>query len=181
MKRRIAVLCAVSALAASALPAAYASEPAATSNITITTEFNGQGVVTKYDGDKLVTDTYTTLDSVLNSTKKPDIDTDKSDTTTDKDAPIQPEIDITPAASAAESAVYDSYFFQMIKRFVIQCMDEYNKDSSITATSSPKPTAMPTAAPAHTVEPDSTGEPQATAEPESTDAPQATAAPEQAQ
>ena len=172
MKRKIAAfLCAVSTFSTAALPAVYAAEPASTSNISIITEINGQGTVTTYDGDKLVTDTYTAinqaLNPALNPTKKPDsnIDTDKFDFNTDKFTSIQPEADVTAAMSAAESAIYDSYFFQLIKKFVIQCMDEYRNDSNITATPSPKPKAKPTAAPAQTAEPESTDEPQSTAAP----------------
>lgn len=140
-KRIIAAVCALSAMATTALPSVYAAEtkPIGTSEITITTEVNGSGVVTRCEGDKITTNTYTA--STPSETPKASAEMDKTDET---------------EVSASESAIYNSYLFQLIKKFVFQCMDEYSAEhSNAAATPSPSPTIVPfpTVTPAATATP----------------------------
>lgn len=171
MKRRIiAILCAMCALSAAALPSVYAEE-----TVTVTTLVNGSGVITTYEDGEVTTNTYT-----AEPTAAPEAQTE--------DGGDEAEI------SASEAALYESYLFRAIKKFVFLCMDEYNtgySHSDVTpieiptaapeATAAPEDTSAPTAAPSPTATPSSTGIPSSTATPSSTGTPSPTVAPVPAQ
>lgn len=149
MKRRIiAVLCALSALSAAALPSVYAEE-----TVTVTTLVNGSGVITTYEDGEVTTNTYT-----AEPTASPEAQTE--------DGEDEAEI------SASEAALYDSYLFRAIKKFVFLCMDEYHTEHSH---SDVTPIEIPTATPEATAAPEETSAP--TASPEATAAPEETSAP----
>ncbi len=125
--RIVSVLTALAMTGATAASVCAAEPEEAKTNVTISTSVNGNGIVTHYDGNKVVTDTITASDPMSAATSISIGSQSLSAATIGPDMAAQP---------------YGSYLYKVIKDIVYQCMDEYYAEHNIA-----KPTAAPTETP----------------------------------
>lgn len=121
----ISAVLALSMLTASAA-SVFAAEPETTgkTNVTITTEVNGNGVKTHYDGENIVTDTYTVPSDKAKPEASPKA-TEAPEATAEPTTEPDTHSITGPEQNLSDYALYNTPLFRLIKAFVIICVDEH--------------------------------------------------------